>query len=120
LLFNSLSFGVFLAVVLALYYGPVRGARARKLLLVVSSYLFYASWNPPFALLLLFSTLLDYAIGRRLERAEGTGQRRALLGLSLLGNLGVLGFFKYGDFIAANWLWLDTGLPRERFRPYST
>ncbi len=99
MLFNSLEFAVFLVLLLGLYFSiPAGYDRARKLLLLFASYLFYGSWNPYFALLLLGSTLLDFNIGLRMAAAPSQSRRRALLLLSLAGNLGVLGFFKYGGF----------------------
>ncbi len=104
MLFNSSEFGVFLAAVLAIYYLliPERRVRARRLFLVFASYFFYMSWSPLFGLLLLASTLLDYSVGLRLARAAVPWRRRALVALSLTGNLGLLGFFKYGTFLAEN------------------
>ncbi|MFP6598993.1 MAG: MBOAT family protein, partial [Deltaproteobacteria bacterium] len=102
--FNSPEFIVFLILVIALYYLaiPERMPRARTALLTVSSYLFYMAWAPPFALLLLFSTILDFNVGRRMARTEAPAMRRLLLALSITGNLGVLGYFKYGRFFAEN------------------
>jgi len=100
MLFNSLEFGVFLTLVLALYFAiPAPLDRVRKGLLLVASYVFYGSWNPYFLLLLLGSTVLDYNVGRWMAAASSASGRRALLILSLAGNLGVLGFFKYGGFV---------------------
>jgi alginate O-acetyltransferase complex protein AlgI len=95
MLFSSAEFLFFFAAVLALH----RVLRWRRALILVASYGFYASWNPPFVLLLAYTTLLDYVVGRRLEVTEGRGARRALLGASLLGNLGVLAYFKYVNFL---------------------
>ncbi len=105
MVFNSLEFVVFFTVLLAVYYGVVPGTwtRARKIVLLVASYVFYGSWNPPFVLLLLGSTVLDFSIGLRMEAARSATVRRLLLMLSLLGNLGVLGFFKYGGFCLEQW-----------------
>jgi D-alanyl-lipoteichoic acid acyltransferase DltB (MBOAT superfamily) len=106
--FNSIEFGIFLAVALATHYLllPKGAERGRKIFLVIASYAFYASWNPPFALLLAFSTLLDFVLALRLERTRGRAARAGLLGLSLAGNLGILGFFKYGAFAQENLHWL--------------
>ncbi|MCO5061861.1 MAG: hypothetical protein M9963_07625 [Kiritimatiellae bacterium] len=52
--------------------------------------------------MLAISTLLDYAMGILIERAEKPGMRKLWLGLSLAGNLGMLGLFKYADFFAWN------------------
>lgn len=101
MLFNSYTFVVFFAVVLALYW-TLRPWRIRKALLLVSSYVFYAAWNPPFVLLLAFSTVADWYLARALHAASHSGARRLLLTGSLLVNLGLLGFFKYGDFVLEN------------------
>ena len=104
MLFNSLEFAIFLPLTLAIYYLgiPESRWRARKIFLVVASYLFYMSWNPFFGLLLLGSTLIDFTMGLLLEGATGLWRRRALLVVSLAFNLGMLGYFKYGNFFAAN------------------
>jgi len=101
MLFNSLDFVVFLVVVLVAYAAiPRRAWGVARLFLVGASYLFYMAWNPPFGLLLLGSTVVDFSIARRLDRTETSAHRRALVLGSLLVNLGVLGFFKYGAFLA--------------------
>jgi alginate O-acetyltransferase complex protein AlgI len=100
-LFNSLEFLVFLPLVLLVHFVliPARWERARKLFLTVASYVFYGSWSPPFVLLLLFSTALDYGLARAMGRTSSRAKRRLLLGCSLFGGLGLLGFFKYGEFL---------------------
>jgi len=101
-LFNSLTFVVFFAVVLALHAAPLPW-RAKKTNLLVASYLFYAAWNPPFVALLWISTVVDWYVARAIFRAEGKARRRALLVVSILVNLGILGYFKYGGFLLENW-----------------
>lgn len=98
--FNSYEFLLFFAAVLAV--SPLLRGRGRHVLLLGASYFFYATWNPPFVLLLLFSTVLDFVCGGQLARTTGVGVRRAWVGLSLLGNLGVLVYFKYGNFFLEN------------------
>jgi alginate O-acetyltransferase complex protein AlgI len=66
--------------------------------LVAASFYFYASWNKKLALLICATTLTDYAIGLGLEALAGPRKRRCLLLLSLVGNLGVLVYFKYANF----------------------
>lgn len=100
MLFATYTYAVFLAVVFALY--AVLPLRGRQLMLLVASYVFYCWETPVYGLLLLASTLLDYFVGLGLDRTESPRGRRALIGCSLLGNLGMLGFFKYGDFLGAN------------------
>jgi len=94
--FNSLTFAVFLAVVFAAHRLPIPW-RWKKGNLLVASYLFYAAWNPPFVLLIWLSTVVDWKVAAWMHRAERAGTRRALLVVSVLVNLGVLGFFKYAD-----------------------
>lgn len=101
MLFNSLTFAVFLMLALLLYR-LLPGWGARRNLLLLASYLFYAAWSPPFALLLAFSTLLDWLLARRMGREPEAQRRRRWLMLSLLANLGLLGYFKYGEFLQDN------------------
>lgn len=108
MLFNSLSFVVFFAVILGLHYAPFNW-RVKKTNLLLASYLFYAAWNPPFVVLLWISTVVDWFVARRIYAQQRRRQRRLLLGVSLLVNLGILGFFKYGDFLLQNWVWLMSG-----------
>ncbi len=115
MLFNSTTFLVFFALVLALYY-TVRNWRARKSILLASSYVFYAAWNPPFVLLLVISTVVDWFASKGIASATATGRRRLLLGLSMLTNLGMLGFFKYGDFMLENFVRL-AGLVGVEYHP---
>jgi alginate O-acetyltransferase complex protein AlgI len=98
--FNTYTYAVFLPIVLLLYVLlPLRG---RQVMLLGASYVFYC-WDLPFyGLLLAASTLLDYVMGLLIEKAQRAGARRFWLGCSLAGNLGMLGFFKYTDFLAAN------------------
>lgn len=98
--FDSLTFLCFLLVVLA-GYGLLAGWRARKGLLLAASYLFYAAWNPPFVLLLLGSTLIDWHAAARMAAADSHRRRRFWLVVSLTLNLGLLAYFKYGGFVLA-------------------
>ncbi|HEX9640032.1 MAG TPA: MBOAT family O-acyltransferase [Candidatus Krumholzibacteria bacterium] len=101
MLFNSLTFVAFFAVLLILYYG-LRDWRQQKLLLLLASYVFYAAWNPPFVILLWISTFVDWFAARAIEKEERRTPRVVLLCISLVANLGLLGFFKYGGFILEN------------------
>jgi alginate O-acetyltransferase complex protein AlgI len=66
--------------------------------------LFYAAWNPPFVILLWISTLVDWHIAKAMFREERVSKRRLLLTASVLVNLGILGYFKYGEFLLENWV----------------
>ena len=98
MLFNSLVFIVFLLIVLMLYYSSRH--RRQNLLLLVSSYVFYGWWDYRFLGLLFLSTTVDYFCAKRIFATKKTAARRAFLTLSVLTNLGCLGFFKYFDFFA--------------------
>jgi alginate O-acetyltransferase complex protein AlgI len=105
MLFNSLTFVVFFAAVLALYWS-LRSWNARKNVLLIASYIFYGAWNPPFALLLFATTSLDFLLGARIAREEDPHQRRIWMFISVAVNLSMLGFFKYGNFLLENFTWL--------------
>jgi alginate O-acetyltransferase complex protein AlgI len=99
MLFNSLLYLVFFAVVLCLHRLPLSWT-VRKVNLLVASYLFYAAWNPPFVLLLWLSTIVDWFVAKRLGSMAGRNPwRRALLLVTLCSNLGLLSYFKYGTFL---------------------
>ncbi len=110
----------FLPAVLIVYYlsvvclgmrgtsggGPVAKPHSldwRNLFLVAASYAFYGWWNPWFVLLMLFSTVVDYVCGRIIA-ASPAGSRKRLMPLlvSIVMNLGLLGFFKYFMFAERN------------------
>ena len=105
MLFNSLTFVVFFALVVGAYW-TLRSWEARKNLLLIASYVFYGTWNPPFALLLFATTALDYYLGARIAAAGSERSRRGWLVASLASNLSMLGFFKYGNFLLENFKWL--------------
>jgi alginate O-acetyltransferase complex protein AlgI len=96
MIFSSFEFLAFLIVLVLLLLALP--ARFRKLLLLLASYAFYAMWDLRFVPLLLLSTLLDYVVGRLLDRTHGPARRRWLIRASVVGNLGLLGFFKYYGF----------------------
>src|SRR5437879_2146974 len=75
--------------------------RVGKVLLVLASYVFYMWWDPRFIVLILTSTVVDYFLGIWLEVTSG-GRKKFLLAVSLVVNLGILGFFKYYDFFAGS------------------
>ena len=96
MLFNTLEFWCFFVVVSGLFYGLPR--RCSRYVLLASSYFFYMWWNPWLVSLIVFSTSLDYVVGRRIAATEESGARKRLLSLSLVANLGLLAFFKYYNF----------------------
>ena len=101
MLFNSLIFPLFLAIVLTLHWG-LRGHTHRTVLLLAASYAFYGWWDYRFLALILLSSLVDYQCGIRIENAKTLRHRRQLLYTSLVVNLGVLACFKYFGFFLEN------------------
>jgi D-alanyl-lipoteichoic acid acyltransferase DltB (MBOAT superfamily) len=105
MLFNSLDFAVFLPIVFALYW--LMGSRrisAQNTLILLASYVFYGWWDWRFLLLIVFSTLVDFSVARAMGNSENDSKRKALLWLSILVNLGLLGFFKYANFFIDNFI----------------
>jgi alginate O-acetyltransferase complex protein AlgI len=99
MLFNSLSFAIFLPIVFILYW-VISGKRLQlqNVLLLVSSYFFYACWDWRFVFLLAFSTFLDYITGIKIFESKSLTGKKAWLWISILINLGFLGVFKYYNF----------------------
>lgn len=94
---------VFLPLVLLLYF--ICPARFRNFVLMVASLIFYAWGEPVYVLVMLFSTVFDYTNGRLIEhfkKKEHLGKAKAVLVIDLCGNLAILGFFKYADFVIGN------------------
>jgi len=102
MLFDTFTFAVFLIIVFAAYWSlPHEPTRARNVLLLFASYVFYGWWDWRFLSLIALSSAVDYAVAIGIERHEQRAQR-ALLGVSLCVNLGLLGVFKYYDFFIAS------------------
>src|ERR1700712_2167059 len=103
MLFNSVSFAIFLPIVFFLYWFVTnKNLKHQNLLLLVSSYFFYACWDYRFLFLLIFSTLLDYFTGIKIFEAKNKGLKKFWLWLSIGINLGFLGVFKYYNFFAGS------------------
>ena len=109
MVFNSYTFIAFFIVMLLLHNMPFSW-KTKKINLLIASYIFYAAWNPPFILLLWLSTVVDFFVGRALYNQENKYKRRLLLVVSLIGNLGMLCFFKYGGFLLENFTHLVNAL----------
>ena len=94
MIFNSITFLIFLMISVCLFW--VLNLRARLLYLFLASLVFYAFWRVEFLAVMLFSTVLDYVVSLELGKVRYTQkQRKGLLLVSILLNLGVLFFFKY-------------------------
>ena len=105
MLFNSIDFAIFLPIVFILYWFVTnKNLKLQNLLIVVASYVFYGWWDWRFLSLIIFSTLVDYTVGRSLRTEERINKRKLLLLTSILVNLGFLGFFKYYNFFLENFV----------------
>jgi D-alanyl-lipoteichoic acid acyltransferase DltB (MBOAT superfamily) len=100
MLFNSLDYALFLSAVLAIYWSLPRGWQ--NLFLLAVSYAFYGFWDWRFLGLIWLTTLIDWRVGIALGAPRGPRERRWILSVSLVANLGVLGFFKYSGFFATS------------------
>ncbi len=100
MLFNSVSYLLFLALASAAFWLLPAGRRIWVLL--VASVVFYGLWRPEFLLLIAFSALVDYAFALTIHREQRTAWRKLWLICSLATNLGLLGYFKYTYFALGN------------------
>jgi len=105
MLFNSIEFVIFLPIVFMLYWFVAnRSVQGRNLLVIAASYVFYGWWDWRFLSLIILSSVVDFAVGRQLGSTENERQRRSLLTISVLLNLGLLGFFKYYNFFVESFI----------------
>ncbi len=103
MLFNSLSFALFLPIVFIFYWFLTnRNLKAQNSLLLIASYFFYGSWDYRFLFLLIFSTVLDYFTGIKMHEASDQKKKRFWFWLSVCTNLGFLGIFKYYNFFVSS------------------
>jgi D-alanyl-lipoteichoic acid acyltransferase DltB (MBOAT superfamily) len=108
MLFHTAIYALFLPTVLGIYCliglvaDPTPRLRGQNLLLLTASYFFYGWWDYRFVALIILSSLIDYVVGLSLTSTTDERRRRWILGASLAGNLGILGFFKYFNFFVAS------------------
>jgi alginate O-acetyltransferase complex protein AlgI len=108
MLFNSIPFLIFLPIVYGLYWWIQSWKNfnhiisTQNILLLIASYFFYAYWNIWFLGLLIFSTSLDYFSGLKIENSATNPNRKIWFWISICINLGLLGLFKYYNFISVN------------------
>ncbi len=105
MIFNSYTFVLFFIIVMILHNLPFSW-KTKKINLLLASYIFYAAWNPVFILLLWLSTIIDFYVGKALYVQEDKRKKNILLVVSLIGNLCMLIFFKYGTFLLDNFVTL--------------
>ncbi len=104
MVFSSILFLFrFLPIVLVLYYIAPR--KLKNTVLFLASLVFYAWGEPVYVVLMIFSTIFNYIFGILVDRAkarEKVKAAKAVVAVSVVVNLAILGYFKYADFLIAN------------------
>lgn len=98
MLFHTWPFALFFLIVYPLYL-ILKNTRFGIPWLLAASYFFYACFNPLYLFLVAYSTLIDYTVVKRMDKSS---HRKLWLSISIVNNLGLLSFFKYGEFITYN------------------
>lgn len=111
--FDSKEFLIFFGLIFVAWFfmrnadKPVRNG-----FLLISSYVFYGFWSPPFVILILMSTFVDFFMARAISRAVDVRKRKLFLAVSVVVNLVILGFFKYFNFFIDSAVMI---LPKDSF-----
>jgi len=107
MLFNSVTFLVFLPIVFFLYWFFIhKNLNRQNLLILIASYVFYGWWDWRFLSLIFISSLSDYFLGLQIYQTTNPKKKKNYLITSLVINLGVLGFFKYYNFFVDSFVGL--------------
>jgi alginate O-acetyltransferase complex protein AlgI len=116
MLFNSVDFIIFFVVII-IGIVIIKNRKFQHLLLLGGSYFFFYYTSNYLIILLIFSTILDFYVGKYMGNSTSILNKKILLTVSLIGNLGLLGFYKYADFailqfnILGNYFDLSTDIP---------
>lgn len=101
MLFNSLSFLIFLPLVFLLYWFVFKPLKWQNLLVVVASYVFYGWWDWRFLILIAFTTFCSFISGLIIDYYEGKRHvQKCISSINIILNLAILGVFKYYNFFA--------------------
>ena len=100
MLFHSIDYILFLTLVVIGFWSLVRHGKARIIWLFLASCRFYMVWHPAYVGLILASSVIDWLVGRNLPKVQNPKKKKAVLSISILWNLGVLGIFKYFNFFS--------------------
>jgi alginate O-acetyltransferase complex protein AlgI len=120
MLFNSLEFFIFLPSVFILYWFIFqKNLKYQNSLLLISSYIFYGWWDWRFLSLILLSTIIDYFIGIKVFESKSSNAKKVYLCISIIFNLGLLGFFKYFNFFIDSWISLLSSFGYEQSNIWS-
>lgn len=94
--FNSIEFLIFFPIVVLVFLIIPR--KLRVIWLLISSYCFYMSWNPEYAVLIGISTMITYISGIFIDKFDSSKKKKIVVAFSLISNLGILAVFKYANF----------------------
>ena len=100
MLFNSLEFIVFLAIVLLIYWKL--GRKEQNLFILAASYIFYGWWDWRFLFLIFASSAISFLLGKKIHSADSIQRRKIYLVANVISSLGILGFFKYFNFFVSS------------------
>ncbi len=103
--FNSLDFFIFLPIVfLAYWLFFTKKTNHQNTFILVASYFFYGLWDWRFLFLIIASTVVDYFVGQYIYTSDTTKEKKKWLWISIIFNIGLLGFFKYYNFFIDSWI----------------
>jgi len=102
MVFSSLVFLLRFLPLTLLFYFIAPGIKAKNIVLVAASLIFYAWGEPVWVILLIISSVIDYICGGLAGKYRSTGKGKLFVIISLVLNLGLLGFFKYAGFLVDN------------------
>jgi len=97
MLFNTIDFIIFFILILSII-SAIKYRKFQHIFLIIASYFFFYYSSNYLIILLIISTLLDFYLGKAIWKTQNILKKKSLLIISLVGNLGLLGFFKYADF----------------------
>jgi alginate O-acetyltransferase complex protein AlgI len=97
MLFNTIEFVIFFIILLTTVVA-IKHRKFQHVFLLIASYFFFYYSSNYLIILLIASTLLDFYVGKAIWNNKNILKKKILLIVSLVGNLGLLGFFKYADF----------------------
>jgi len=101
MIFTSLQFLSFFIILIALF-AVIRGKNSRRYLLLIASYIFYGAWSPHYLILISACSVWGWWLGLLMNNSNSDGKRKFYLLLSLMLSLGMLAYYKYANFFAAN------------------
>ena len=102
MLFPTVTFALFFAVVLPVSWALQPHQRAWRAWILLASYVFYGWWDWRFVFLLGASTIVNHVLAVAINRTRPRAARKALLTLALVCDLGLLGYFKYTNFFLSS------------------